>query len=657
MEAVRRAYIYLACLASLQAVAWAVIGLLRDLIAPDRFRSLETTAFELAVVVVGLPIFVAHWLWAQRLAARETEEREAVLRRLYLYGAMATFLGPFLANAFELVGTLMRMALGLAARFSLSGLAPATMLVHNLAAMVVMAVLWAYHRHVAAVDAAVDPEEGGAATVRRLYVYGFSAAGLLLTAVAAANLVGWLLFQIGGRAISAPGGGVAEELARLAVGLPTWLLFWTWAQRAFDRAGAGERASAVRKLYLYLALFASVIATVVTLTMVLAAGLKRLFGAQGAAGRDVREALAILAVAGLVWAYHASVVQKDARLQATGETRAAAWIPQLYRYLVAAIGLGALLVGLGGEASLLIRMAAGADLVQGPAEEAATFTAMILAGLPVWLAPWHRVQMAALAPGAEGDEESRSVVRKVYLYGYLFVATATLLGSGVYVVGRLIGLALGARQGGNLLADVGQALAYSAIAVGVWLYHGWVLRADARRLAAVEARRLASFRLVVVDTGDGGLAHVVQAEVERRLPGLEVQWVALAPDAGGPGEGPAGVELIAAADLIAGPWTMTLPESAGSTELAQAIVASRAPKLLLPAERAGWHGPGAREADARDAVRQVVRAVKQAAAGEVIDVDRGLSAGAIVAIVVGVVVVLLGLAVPLVALLALAGMD
>jgi len=48
----------------------------------------------------------------------------------------------------------------------------------------VLALLWAYHWRVAAADRKEIPEQGGAATVRRLYVYGFSAAGLAMTTLA-----------------------------------------------------------------------------------------------------------------------------------------------------------------------------------------------------------------------------------------------------------------------------------------------------------------------------------------------------------------------------------------------------------------------------------------------------------------------------------------
>ena len=622
MSNVRRAYIYLACLASLEAVAWAVIGLLRNLLAPGKYTSLEETALLIAVIIVGLPIFLVHWLWAQRLARRDPEEREAVLRRLYLYGAMATFLGPFLANTFDLLNSLLRWAFGQElAGYRYAGLSWGGAIAHSVAAMVVMALLWLYHWQILRRDDREVPDTEGRATVRRLYIYGFSAAGLTMTTLAVIALSRWLMFQLGGGTVVTSQIVLIREVSRLVVGLPLWLIFWRSAQRRFASPDEEERSSVLRKLYLYLAVFLSVLATVTTLTIVLADGLGRLMRTAQAGSGDIREALSILIGAGLVWVYHAYVLRHDAAL--AGEPATAAWVRHLYHYLVAAIGLGALLVGVGGDLTLLIRTLAGATFVRGLPEEVAWLTALIIVGLPVWLLPWRRVQLAATAPGPTGYEDSRSVIRKVYLYFYLFVATMTILGSGVYLVARLVGLVLGVGQSGNLLADLGQAIAYSLMAVGIWLYHGSILRADGRRERAAQAERLAALRVVALPTGDEALDRALSEALGRELPGLDLQAL----DASASGA-PA---LLAGADLIVGPYLAL----ATGDQVARAVAASPAPKLLFPTPAEGWHWVGMGEMKAQDAIRQTVRAVKQFAAGEEIKTKRGLSAGAILAIVVG----------------------
>jgi hypothetical protein len=538
---------------------------------------------------------------------------------------MASFVGPFITNAFELLDTLLRMALGSwSLNPSFSRLSQTDLIVHHLVAMAVMALLWAYHWRIAAADAAEHPEEGGAATVRRLYIYGFSAVGLAMSVLAIVYLSRWLMFQVGSGENMASQAGPTRELARLVVGLPVWLIFWSWAQRLFSGHDEEERSSALRKVYLYLAVFLSVLTTVTTLAIVLADLLERLFGVSRTGSGDIREALSILLGAGLVWAYHTYILRRDAAL--AGETPAQVRIQQMYRYLVAAIGLGALLTGLGGDISLLIRYLSGARFVQGLPHEAATFTAMIIAGLAVWILPWRQLQLAASAPGPAGDRESQSVVRKAYLYFYLFLATATVLGSGVYLVARLVGLALGVSQSGNLLADLGHAIAFSLIAVGVWLYHGSVLRVDGRRQRAVQAQRLASFRVAVVDSGDGSLGQALRVQLERELPELALQCVALTPEATAAlgtcadvADAPA---VLAQADLIVGPWTMVLAGGVVGAEMAQAIAASPAHKVLLLTREEGWSWAGTGKLKPQDAIRQAMRAVKQIAAGEEIKASR-----------------------------------
>jgi hypothetical protein len=401
----------------------------------------------------------------------------------------------------------------------------------------------------------------------------------------------------------------------------------------FAAPDEGERASVLRKVYLYLAVFLSVLATVTTLTIVLADLLGRLLGVSQPGGGDIREALSVLLGAGLVWAYHAYILNRDAAL--AGEPATAAWVRQLYHYLVAAIGLGAMLTGLAGDLTLLIRTLAGVSYVRGVPEEVAWFTALIIVGLPVWILPWRRAQLAATAPSPAGEEESRSVIRKIYLYFYLFLATMTVLGSGVYIVYRLIGMILGVRQSGNLLAELGQAIAYSLMAIGIWLYHGSILRADGRRAQRVQAERSASLRVVLLDTGQDYLEGAILDELQRELPGLDVHVLKAHAS-----EAPAS---LAQADLIVGSWTVAL----AGDETAMAIIASPAPKLLLPVPVEGWYWAGTSEPQLEDTVRETVRAVKQFAAGEGIKAKPGASLGAILAIALGGFLLLVGIAIPL----------
>jgi hypothetical protein len=656
MHTVRRIYIYLVSAISLQSVAWAAITLLRDLLAPGTYTSIEGTALQIALIVIGLPIFVGHWLWAQRLARREVEERESVLRRLYLYGVLAGFLGPLVANAFDLLDGLLRwiFQLGPQDAYRYLNLSPTGIALYHLAAMAVLALLWLYHRRVLAADRQALPETERAATVRRLYVYGLSAAGLAMTALAIVYLLRWLISQGGGGGIALGYSDLSRQVARLAVGLALWLVFWTGAQRRFAAPDDEERASVLRKLYLYLAVFAGVLAAVTASTVVLAALLRRLLQASSPGGSgDIREALSIIVGAVLVWAYHAYVLRRDVAL--AGEQPAGSGVRRLYLYLVAHVGLAAFLIGLGGNVSVLIRWLSGARFVSGLGGEVAWFSAALIAGLPVWGVPWRPLQGAAAAPGPAGDEESRAIVRKIYLYFYLFLATVTALSSGVYIISRLIARILGGPGADNLLSDMGTAIAFSLIAVGVWLYHGLLLRGDGRRIKQVQREQLAPLRVTVVDAGDGSLGRALLDELRRQLPAVSLQPLGLTPAAAGAmGAGAALPDvpaLLAQSDLIVGPWTIAVAGAAGgavTASFASAVTASPAHKLLVPLAQEGWEWVGVDPVKTKGVVRKAVRAVRQLASGEGVQPAQRLDAGAIAAIVVGALVMLAFFVMPLV---------
>ncbi|MBI1877536.1 MAG: hypothetical protein HYR94_04775, partial [Chloroflexi bacterium] len=104
---------------------------------------------------------------------------------------------------------------------------------------------------------------------------------------------------------------------------------------------------------------------------------------------------------------------------------------------------------------------------------------------------------------------------------------------------------------------------------------------------------------------------------------------------------------LTSAGLIIGPWSIALANGpASNAEIAGAISASLAPKLLVPLRTAGWEWAGVERWNAEALVRQTVHAVKQIAAGEEVKPARPMGAGAIIGIIVGVLFLLLLLAIP-----------
>lgn len=628
----RRLYIYAVAAISLHAVSWSLITLLQGLF----FTRLETDpaaiAFQLAVIVIGLPVFLGHWLWAQRLAGRDRAEQESVVRQAYLYGMQAAFLAPFIFSTQQIVRRVLALvAEESAGRFTPSLGAGEFMLYHILS-MVVLALLWFYFEQVRRADHTAASERGGPATVRRLYVLAFSSVGLFMTALAAQSLLHWVLLQIG----TGPTTSIrpAGELARLIVGLSLWLIFWQWAQQLFAGPEEDERRSALRKFYLFTFIYFAALSAVTSATFILAGFFRRLLGVSGVSEGDIRLPISIIVVSAIVWLYHSYVIRSDIRI--SGEDSGAAGVRRVYLYLVAGIGLAAVVTGLSGDVSVLIRSLEQGTIGSGMSEQLAWFTAILIAGLPVWGIPWREAQNRAAAPGAEGDQDRLSIVRRIYLYFFLFVSTMTVLSTAVFLVFQILATVLG--RPAPSLSELGQPIAFSLIAAGLWAYHWVVLRADSQQRRESRAARLEAFKVLVVDAGENGLPKNLVEQLGQEFPDLSFDSLVVS---GGEITSAEITSQLSGAKLIIAPWTMTLGGSDVEMAISQVMQASTVQKLLLPIRSQGWEWAGVKHWTANDLVVQTVRAVRQILEGQEVKPGRQLGGCAIVGIIIALLVLLL----------------
>src|SRR5574338_905727 len=107
MKTVRRLYFYAVALISLEVVLWGVIGLLRTVTDQLSIGAGNALARALALVLVGVPIFLIHWGWAQNAASRDAEEKTASLRAVFLYAALLGTLIPAVQNLLALINRLL----------------------------------------------------------------------------------------------------------------------------------------------------------------------------------------------------------------------------------------------------------------------------------------------------------------------------------------------------------------------------------------------------------------------------------------------------------------------------------------------------------------------------------------------------------------------
>ena len=600
-------------------------------------------ALQLAVIIIGLPIFLVHWLWAERSRGSESAEAQELVRPLYLYFMLSAFLVPILTNSYGFILSALRLLTGdqpIIPSYS-SQLPDQANLVFTGTAVIVLALMWLYHYRLSSADYGSVPAAAPAVTIRRLYIFLFSAVGLAMTSSGFVTLLRWLMAQFADQTIGTGTKVLGSILALLITGIPLWLLFWRKAQSLYSSGDGAEKSSLLRKFYLYLVIFLSVMAFVTASTIFLAAVFRRLLSLEPQEGGGY--VFSILLVSALIWTYHALVLREDTQQLPEGERQAG--LRRIYWYLVAAVGLLALLIGIGGVISLILN-ASGRLIVSSQKEMLAWYAAALLAGLVVWIIPWFKIQRELNEPQPIGLAARLEQVRKLYLYFFILLATLTFLGSTIFILSQFLSSLLGARN--NVWdTDMSLAAAYALLAVLIWLYHGYLLNQDRQFELKTQSDLATQARVVIVVDGDG-FGQQLFDKLQGDIPGISLQPIFLNSE---PIDEPKEsdiesinpAEMVAQADLIIGPWTMISPISSEyqlNDELRQAVIDSPATRLLIPKPEAGWAWSGVDQWDHETAVDQAITSVKQFLAGEDIHNVRPRSAASITLIILAALFVL-----------------
>jgi len=103
VKSIRRLYFYLVALISIEIVLWGLVSLLRSIVDKTISGGADALAQALALILVGMPIFLIHWLWVQRAAARDEEEKTATLRAVFFYAILLGTLIPVVQNVLSFI--------------------------------------------------------------------------------------------------------------------------------------------------------------------------------------------------------------------------------------------------------------------------------------------------------------------------------------------------------------------------------------------------------------------------------------------------------------------------------------------------------------------------------------------------------------------------
>lgn len=252
--------------------------------------------------------------------------------------------------------------------------------------------------------------------LRRLYLYVVSAAALTLLAVGL-SLLGstLLLFVFNNPAADYSRSSAAGYAAMTLVAFPVWAVHFWFAGR-FARRDPQERASALRRLYLYWACFASAVGTAEALSLGIFFTLVPIDGQQYD-GTAAAQAAWVTAVLLAIFVFHFRIAARDR--MAVDESGASATLRRWYMY--AALLIGTLML-LGGTSQFLQAawvLFAGSEVHN---RTLAISTGQMVAGLFLW--GFHARNISA----RHLSEDRHSTLRAVE--GFLVVAVS--IGTAVF---------------------------------------------------------------------------------------------------------------------------------------------------------------------------------------------------------------------------------
>ncbi len=601
MRTVRRLYFYLLALIGSQALVWGAVNLLRNLINGSISGTMVSLATGLSLMLVGLPVFLLHWLTAQRDAARDEEEHASRIRAVFFYAVRVWTLIPIVYAGLALLNRLLAALMGLSTGGVLFGSGQSN--TDNLIAIAVNLAIFLYFDSILRIDWQTAPPGHFLAESRRLYRYLWVLFGLAVTVFGVQGIFRYLLSVPGGLGASA-GYLLANSLALALVGAPIWGYTWWLVQETLDEPG--ERASILRLVVLYLISLAGVVGVLASGGRVLSDVLALLLGRPLTLPEFLGEsgpAMAVLIPLAVMWAYYGQVLDREMSAQAGGSPRRAG-VRRLYRGMLSALGLAVSFAGVVTLIGYLSNTLIGRGSLPPALGDLNNGLAALAVGLPLWLVTWGRLQGEASARGEPGDRARRALVRRAYLYLFIFLFVVGMMAAAGNLFYHLIMHFLGTGEPAIAQLALERMLTVGAMAAFL-VYHLRVLRADARAAQQAVGALHAAFPVLIIEQNAMPLAEMIVAALKRQAPRLSVAVHDL--ERGAPED-----EMLSA-KLIVLPSELAIdpPEV-----LELWLSAYKGRRLILPQEREGWTWLGLSHRAAGELAEEAAAAVRQMAEGE-----------------------------------------
>jgi len=285
---------------------------------------------SLSLLFVGTPLFYFSWQTAQN-ALKESRERESLLRLGLLYILSLSGVITVLSTGGVIADNLLRVVFG--ERPGFPDFISAISIPFSLG--VPLAGVWAYFGRWLSFSMTEVPDAPRRAGLRRLYFYILSAIGLVATFIGLSLLLSFVIDNLVGGTLWITGlrSRLASALAVMLVSFPLWWL--TWHPMQSDALQAGDsgdhaRRSLMRRVYLYLVLFISVIGGMVVTGSMLFLLLRSLLGdTPPNLLRDVLNYLQLLILFVLFGFYHGQKLRRDGQIAAEALNQKYAAFPVL----------------------------------------------------------------------------------------------------------------------------------------------------------------------------------------------------------------------------------------------------------------------------------------------------------------------------------------
>ncbi len=312
---IRRLYRYIWHLYSLLMTIFGIEQIIRFVLytAPLILGTVSRDLFMngLSLLLVGAPIWYFSWKTCQD-ALRQKSEHDSLLRMGVLFLLTLGGVATVLSTGGSVLDIFLRWALG----ESMTVSEFTSRISSAVSVGVPLGIVWAYYGRWLHHDIDTFSDETRRFGFRRLYYYILSFAGLVTSFVGMALLVSFIIDVLVGRQLWGADlrSRVSAALATLIVGLPLWLMTWPRMQNialSQGTSGGFARRSVVRKIYLYLALFASVIGGMISAVTVVFRLLQAALGSGPLDMTGLLNSLQLLVLFVIVLVYHLRCLRAD----------------------------------------------------------------------------------------------------------------------------------------------------------------------------------------------------------------------------------------------------------------------------------------------------------------------------------------------------------